>query len=71
MLKCYIEAENVGKENILLDVGGSDLFLENAQKLGIDVSDVDYAALLWNFDGFYLKLLSYFRLAQCLWLMIY
>ena len=41
-LSVHIET---GKENILLDAGGSDLFLENARKLGIDVTDVDYAVL--------------------------
>ncbi|MGN0710887.1 MAG: MBL fold metallo-hydrolase [Anaerovoracaceae bacterium] len=41
-LSIYIET---GKENILIDAGGSDLFLENARKLGIDVSDADYAVL--------------------------
>ncbi len=32
-------------KNILLDSGSTDLFLENMEKLGIDVADIDYAAL--------------------------
>lgn len=32
-------------KNILLDAGASNLFLENMKKLGIDVKDIDYAAL--------------------------
>ena len=32
-------------KKILLDAGGSDLFLENMKKLGIDVTDIDYAVL--------------------------
>ncbi len=32
-------------KNILLDAGASDLFLENMEKLGIDVTDIDYATL--------------------------
>lgn len=38
----YIE---YGENRILLDAGASDLFLSNAEKLGIDISDVDYAVL--------------------------
>lgn len=38
----YIEYE--GKK-ILLDAGGSNLFLTNAQKLGLSIEDVDYAVL--------------------------
>ncbi len=32
-------------KKILLDAGGSDLFLRNMQKLGIDVTDIDHAVL--------------------------
>lgn len=32
-------------KHFLLDTGGSDLFLANADALGIDISDVDYAIL--------------------------
>lgn len=32
-------------KNILLDAGASDLFLDNMKKLGIDVTDIDYAVL--------------------------
>ncbi len=38
-LSLYIEANS---RKILFDVGASDLFLENAKKLNIDISDVDY-----------------------------
>lgn len=38
----YIEYN--GKK-YLLDTGGSDLYLENAKKLNIDVADIDYAIL--------------------------
>lgn len=41
-LSLYIE--HSGKK-ILLDTGGSDLFLRNYAKLGIDISDVDYGVL--------------------------
>lgn len=34
-----------GDKKILVDSGGSDLFLKNLQKMGIDVSDIDYAVL--------------------------
>lgn len=34
-----------GEKKILLDTGGSELFLKNYEKLGIDVADVDYAVL--------------------------
>lgn len=33
------------EKKILLDTGGSGLFLENAKKLGVDIRDVDYAVL--------------------------
>lgn len=38
-LSLYIETE---KNKILFDVGASELFLENAKKLDVDISDVDY-----------------------------
>lgn len=34
-----------GEKKVLLDVGASGLFLENAKKLGIELQDVDYAVL--------------------------
>ena len=34
-----------GEKHILLDTGASDLFLKNAEKLEIDLADVDYAVL--------------------------
>ncbi|MCQ2182416.1 MAG: MBL fold metallo-hydrolase [Bacteroidales bacterium] len=34
-----------GEKKYLLDTGGSDLFLTNAEKLGIDISEVDCAIL--------------------------
>ncbi len=34
-----------GDKKILLDSGSTNLFLENMRKLGIDVSDIDYAVL--------------------------
>ena len=36
--------EYSGKK-ILLDTGGSDLFIKNLKKLGMDVADVDHAVL--------------------------
>ena len=41
-LSLYIE---FGSERILLDAGRTDLFLKNAQQLGVDLSSVDYAVL--------------------------
>ncbi|SDB93211.1 MBL fold metallo-hydrolase [Williamwhitmania taraxaci] len=41
-LSLYIETEN---KKILFDVGQSGLFLKNAQKLGVDISDVDCLVL--------------------------
>lgn len=41
-LSLYIETE---KYNILFDMGQTDLFAENAQKLGIDLKKVDFAVL--------------------------
>ena len=38
-LSIYLETE---KHIILLDTGGSDLFLQNASKLNIDLAAVDY-----------------------------
>ena len=38
----YIE---YGEENILLDTGASGLFLRNAEKLGINIQNTDYAIL--------------------------
>ena len=38
----YIE---YGDKNILLDTGASGLFLENAEKLGKDIQNIDYAVL--------------------------
>ena len=38
-LSLYIEANS---RKILFDVGASELFLENAKKLNVDISDVDY-----------------------------
>ena len=34
-----------GDKKILLDTGGSDLFLRNYEKLGIDIKDVDFGVL--------------------------
>lgn len=41
-LSVYIQMDGA---NILLDTGASDLFLRNAQALGLSVRDVDYAVL--------------------------
>lgn len=41
-LSVYIRA---GGRNILLDAGGSDLFAQNAEKLGLSVAEVDCAVL--------------------------
>lgn len=41
-LSLYIETK---EKKILFDTGASDLFLENAQKLGVDINDIDYAVL--------------------------
>ncbi len=38
----YIEYNN---EHILLDTGASGLFLRNAEKLGLNIQDIDYAVL--------------------------
>ena len=34
-----------GEKKILLDTGASGLFLDNAEKLGIDIQNIDYAVL--------------------------
>ncbi len=34
-----------GSKKILLDTGASGLFLENANRLGIDIQNIDYAVL--------------------------
>ena len=44
-LSAFIEYNG---KNILLDAGGSDLFVKNAEKLGKDLSAVDYAVLSHN-----------------------
>lgn len=41
-LSLYIEYEN---KKIIFDFGNSDLFIKNANKLGIDISDIDYYIL--------------------------
>ena len=41
-LSLYIET---GKHKILFDMGGSNIFLENAQKMGVDLSLVDIGIL--------------------------
>jgi len=41
-LSLYIEA---GRHKILFDVGPDDAFLKNAQKLGVDIADVDTLVL--------------------------
>ncbi|MGN1442537.1 MAG: MBL fold metallo-hydrolase [Acutalibacteraceae bacterium] len=41
-LSIYIEYND---KKILLDTGASDLFLKNAEKIGLPVKDVDYAVL--------------------------
>ena len=41
-LSLYIESKN---HKILFDMGPNDLFLKNAEKLGIDISDVDTAVI--------------------------
>ena len=41
-LSIYIEYND---KKILLDTGASDLFLKNAEKIGLSVKDVDYAVL--------------------------
>ena len=41
-LSLFIE---YGEKKILLDTGGSDLFLRNYGKIGLDISDVDYGVL--------------------------
>jgi len=41
-LSLYVETEN---QKILFDMGQSDVFLKNAEKLGVDVGNVDFAVL--------------------------
>lgn len=41
-LSLYIETKN---HKILFDVGASDLFLQNAKKLGVTIADVDYLVI--------------------------
>ena len=41
-ISLYIE---YGDKKILLDTGGSELFIKNYEKLGIDIGDVDYGVL--------------------------
>ena len=41
-LSIYVEYD---QNNILLDTGASELFFENAKKLGIDIRNTDYAVL--------------------------
>lgn len=41
-LSVYVET---AKHKVLLDTGSSDLFIQNANKLGIDLSEVDYLFL--------------------------
>lgn len=41
-LSVYIQSENA---NILFDTGQSDLFFENAEKLGVDLRNVDFAVI--------------------------
>lgn len=43
-MKVTVLSDNNGKK-YLLDTGGSNLFLDNAGKLGIDISEVDCAVL--------------------------
>jgi 7,8-dihydropterin-6-yl-methyl-4-(beta-D-ribofuranosyl)aminobenzene 5'-phosphate synthase len=46
-LSLYIEAN---ARKILFDVGSSGLFLENAKKLNVDISDVDYLIISHGHD---------------------
>ncbi len=41
-ISLYIEAND---KKILMDLGASDLFYENAKKMGVDISDVDYVLI--------------------------
>ena len=41
-LSLYIETKG---HKILFDVGASNLFLQNAQKLGVNISDVDFLVI--------------------------
>lgn len=57
-LSLYIET---GNRKILFDVGASELFLENAKKLGVDVSDVDYLVISHGHDDHGGGLKAFFR----------
>ncbi len=39
-----------GKRKVLFDVGASGLFLDNAKKLGLDISEVDYLVISHGHD---------------------
>lgn len=41
-LSLYIETK---KQKILFDVGASELFLQNAKKLGVNIADVDFLVI--------------------------
>ena len=41
-LSCFLEFD---QHKILLDTGASDLFIENASKLGVDLNEIEYAIL--------------------------
>ena len=41
-LSLYIETK---KHKILFDVGASELFLQNAKKLGVNIADVDFLVI--------------------------
>ena len=41
-LSCFLEFD---QHKILLDTGASDLFIENASKLGVDLNEIEYAFL--------------------------
>ena len=43
------------RHKILLDTGASDVFIRNAEQLGIDLSDVDYvfiSSAMWTMSSF-------------------
>ena len=41
-LSIFLRRSQTGRHKILLDTGASDVFIRNADQLGIDLSDVDY-----------------------------
>ena len=41
-LSIFLRRSQTGRDKILLDTGASDVFIRNADQLGIDLSDVDY-----------------------------